>query len=62
MVGLPMETDKDIDELIELTKQLAELQKKVGKPGGRLRLSINPFVPKALTPFQWSPMATPKEV
>tara|TARA_B100000029_G_scaffold188640_1_gene186244 strand:+ start:46883 stop:48595 length:1713 start_codon:yes stop_codon:yes gene_type:complete len=62
MVGLPMETDKDIDELIELTKQLAELQKKVGKPGGRLRLSINPFVPKALTPFQWSSMATPKEV
>ena len=62
MVGLPTETDADIDELIEMTQSLAQLQKEVGEPGGRLRLSINPFVPKALTPFQWSPMATPREI
>ena len=62
MVGLPTETDADIDELIEMTRRLARLQRECGAPGGRLRLSINPFVPKALTPFQWSPMASPKEV
>lgn len=62
MVGLPTETDADIDELIEMTRRLASLQRECGEPGGRLRLSINPFVPKALTPFQWSPMASPKEV
>ncbi|MCY3553894.1 MAG: radical SAM protein [Gemmatimonadetes bacterium] len=62
MVGLPTETDADIDELIEMTRRLALLQRECGEPGGRLRLSINPFVPKALTPFQWSPMASPKEV
>ncbi|MCY3712211.1 MAG: radical SAM protein [Gemmatimonadetes bacterium] len=62
MVGLPTETDADIDELIEMTGRLARLQRECGEPGGRLRLSINPFVPKALTPFQWSPMASPKEV
>ena len=62
MVGLPTETDGDIEELIEMTRQLAGLQREWGEPGGRLRLSINPFVPKALTPFQWSPMASPKEV
>ena len=62
MVGLPTETDDDIEELIEMTRQLARLQKAHGEPGGRLRLSINPFVPKALTPFQWSPMASPREV
>ena len=62
MVGLPTETDADIEELIEMTRQLAGLQRECGAPGGRLRLSINPFVPKALTPFQWSPMASPREV
>ena len=62
MVGLPTETDADIEELIEMTRQLAGLQRECGEPGGRLRLSINPFVPKALTPFQWSPMASPREV
>ena len=62
MVGLPTETDADIEELIEMTGRLARLQRECGEPGGRLRLSINPFVPKALTPFQWSPMASPKEV
>jgi len=62
MVGLPTETDADIEELIEMTRRLAGLQRECGAPGGRLRLSINPFVPKALTPFQWSPMASPKEV
>ncbi len=62
MVGLPTETDADIEELIEMTRRLAGLQREHGEPGGRLRLSINPFVPKALTPFQWSPMASLREV
>lgn len=62
MVGLPTETDADVEELIGMTRQLAGLQREYGAPGGRLRLSINPFVPKALTPFQWSPMASPREV
>lgn len=29
---------------------------------GRLTLSINPFIPKPFTPFQWMPMAHQKEV
>ena len=62
MVGLPTETDEDIDELIEMTKTLSQLQRTHGVPGGKLRLSINPFIPKALTPFQWSPMVAPKEI
>ena len=62
MVGLPTETDADIDELIDMTKALAKLQRAHGVLGGKLRLSINPFIPKALTPFQWSPMVAPKEI
>ncbi|MEE8209256.1 MAG: radical SAM protein, partial [bacterium] len=56
MIGLPTETDADIEDLIRLAKRckhtmLAERK----EPGalGRVTLSVNPFIPKAQTPFQW---------
>jgi radical SAM superfamily enzyme YgiQ (UPF0313 family) len=55
MIGLPSETDDDIEEISKLTlncKAILDRQ----KPGGRITLSIAPFVPKAGTPFQWLPM------
>ena len=56
MIGLPGETDRDIEDLIRLTKRckhtmLAE-SRKTGTLG-RVTLSVNPFIPKAQTPFQW---------
>lgn len=56
MIGLPSETDEDIEEIVRLTlagKSIIERQ----KSGTRLTLNIAPFVPKASTPFQWLPMA-----
>ena len=59
MIGLPTETDEDIEEMIRLTlKGKAILDKR--QSGTRLTLNIAPFVPKAGTPFQWLPMAPPK--
>jgi len=58
MIGLPSETDKDIDEIINLTlkcKGIIDRQ----QTGCRIVLNIAPFVPKAGTPFQWLPMAQP---
>jgi radical SAM superfamily enzyme YgiQ (UPF0313 family) len=58
MIGLPSETDEDIERIIDLSldcKRLLDSQ----QPGGRLTLNISPFVPKAGTPFQWLPMAQP---
>ena len=55
MIGLPSETDDDIEEISKLTlncKAILDRQ----RPGGRITLSIAPFVPKAGTPFQWLPM------
>ena len=55
MIGLPTETDDDIEELIKLTLACkAVLDKR--QAGRRIALSIAPFVPKAGTPFQWLPM------
>ncbi|MFC2017411.1 radical SAM protein [Chloroflexota bacterium] len=56
MIGLPSETDKDIEEIVDLTlscKNILDRQ----RSGCRLSLNIAPFVPKAGTPFQWLPMA-----
>ena len=49
MVGLPTETDKDILELVNLIRTL---QKKAPRYSS-LRVSVNPFIPKPHTPFQW---------
>ena len=58
MIGLPSETDQDIEKIIDLSldcKSTLDSQ----QPGTRLTLNIAPFVPKAGTPFQWLPMAQP---
>jgi radical SAM superfamily enzyme YgiQ (UPF0313 family) len=56
MIGLPTETFEDLDELIRLVDRLQTLILPVGKARGRvseLTLSINCFVPKPWTPFQY---------
>ena len=56
MIGLPSETDEDIEEIINLTLKGKSILDKQ-QTGCRLSLNIAPFVPKAGTPFQWLPMA-----
>jgi len=56
MIGLPTETDEDIEEIIRLTLSGKDILDK-RQSGTRITLNIAPFVPKASTPFQWLPMA-----
>lgn len=49
LVGLPEETDDDALGIAVLTKKIREAFRK----GGEIILSVNPFVPKPFTPFQW---------
>jgi radical SAM superfamily enzyme YgiQ (UPF0313 family) len=57
MIGLPTETDEDIEALIDLViKMKARLDRHRGNT--RLNVNISPFVPKAGTPWQRLPMAT----
>ncbi|MFC1967221.1 radical SAM protein [Chloroflexota bacterium] len=56
IIGLPGETDEDVQAIIDLTLAgKAMIEKR--KSGTRLTLNIAPFVPKAGTPFQWLPVA-----
>ena len=54
MIGLPTETDADLDELVTLVRNLLAEGRKHGiRP--TVHVSIGSFVPKSFTPFQWSP-------
>ncbi len=56
ILGLPTETDDDIESIITLTTAIkSRLDSK--QSGIRITLNATPFVPKAGTPFQWLPMA-----
>ena len=61
MVGLPFETEEDIEAIIDLANRLKDYMEERGSKG-TLTLSVNPFIPKPFTPFQWKPMADRKYV
>ncbi|MDO3378584.1 TIGR03960 family B12-binding radical SAM protein [Geoalkalibacter halelectricus] len=52
MLGLPTETDADLEAIIELAARVKKSGK--GSQGGAdVNVSVSTFVPKAHTPFQW---------
>jgi len=61
MIGLPTETDEDIEAIVGLAERTQAHMAEVGCKG-RLTLSINPFIPKPFTPFQWMAMDNQKAV
>ncbi len=59
MVGLPTETTEDVDAIAALTAQVRARLGDVDRSRhrvSRITVSVNPFVPKPWTPFQWEPM------
>ena len=61
MIGLPTETDEDIEAIVGLAERTQAHMAEVGCKG-RLTLSINSFIPKPFTPFQWMAMDNQKTV
>jgi radical SAM family uncharacterized protein/radical SAM-linked protein len=60
MIGLPSETQEDLEGLVLLVKKI---EKGVRKKGGRLEIhvSLSPFIPKPHTPFQWAAQLSKEE-
>ena len=59
IIGLPGETDGDLAEmilLIETIRKLAIERGRANKRLGEITVSVNPFIPKPFTPFQWCGM------
>jgi radical SAM superfamily enzyme YgiQ (UPF0313 family) len=65
MIGLPTETEEDIDAIIILCKRVKDAflqsSRARGTIGG-ITVSLSSFVPKPVTPFQWGPMASIPEL
>lgn len=58
MVGLPSETPADVEGIPDLVGKVRARLVAEGRPRvGSIVVSVNPFVPKPWTPFQWEPMA-----
>jgi len=58
MLGLPTETDEDIEAII----RLAELLLQRGRKQLNLNITLSTFIPKPFTPFQWEPQDDPVAV
>jgi radical SAM superfamily enzyme YgiQ (UPF0313 family) len=57
MVGLPTETEEDIEGIVHLVRKIRHT---AGR--GNITLSVSTFVPKPFTPFQWHTMEAPSVV
>lgn len=69
IVGLPFEEEEDINGIVDLVRQVHAVfikghpSQRAKKRGARkLRISVNPFIPKPHTPFQWRGMETEREL
>jgi radical SAM superfamily enzyme YgiQ (UPF0313 family) len=65
MVGLPTETDEDLEEMVVLVERIKNRMLEAGKKfghAGKIIPSLNGFVPKPNTPLQWDAICDEKEL
>ena len=53
MIGLPGETREDLNEMVDLVKEIHKIKGPNGRKG-KINVSVNTFIPKSHTPFQWA--------
>ena len=59
MIGLPTETMDDVEAIAKLCQQIKKVflkKSRARKQIGKITVSLNSFVPKPFTPFQWVAM------
>lgn len=60
MIGLPTETDEDLEGIIDLAERLRKLKKGRSRQDS-INISITTFIPKPNVPFQWESQITTEE-
>ncbi len=65
LIGLPGETEGDVTALVSLIRRIRDGFMEASKPlgrAGKITAAVNPFVPKAQTPYQWEPLFHEKDI
>ncbi len=61
MIGLPSETNEDIEGIVALVRKIQGIWA-TSRHRKAIIISVNAFIPKPFTPFQWSPMERESEI
>lgn len=62
MLGLPGETEADLDGILELLQKVKAIGDEHSRRPVEVRASLASFIPKAHTPFQWQPQDSIEEL
>jgi radical SAM superfamily enzyme YgiQ (UPF0313 family) len=65
MIGLPTETEEDLEEFLHLVDKIRNCIDPLGRKRGRIceiSISVNSFAPKPWTPFQYHPYGVSKRL
>ncbi len=53
MIGLPTETQEDLDGIVDLARRIMDISRKKNNGRFQVTVSVSKFVPKPFTPFMW---------
>ncbi len=62
MIGLPTETDQDVEGIVQVGKNALQIGKKHARGRAKVTVSVSTHVPKPHTPFQWAAMDSLPEI
>ena len=62
MLGLPTETEQDIEAIVNLTHKVQDVGARVTRRRVEINISVATFIPKPFTPFQWTELLNKDEI
>ncbi|MDP8242997.1 MAG: TIGR03960 family B12-binding radical SAM protein [Candidatus Hinthialibacter antarcticus] len=62
MVGLPTETDEDLQGIVDMVKNIKGILRESGNKRATIHVGLSPFVPKPHTAYQWYGQVTKDEI
>jgi radical SAM superfamily enzyme YgiQ (UPF0313 family) len=62
MIGLPGEQMEDVEAIAEMVNKVHIIGRRVHGRQAQVNVSVNTFVPKPHTPFQWVPLASSQSI